>query len=212
MFDENRLQVGIVSFGYGGCASSSYQDVYTNVAAFAPWIESYANGEKCKPSVDIAIEDDAAGDDNKDDNKEDNADEETPGDEDTGVDEVEGDDAAADDEEVSDLDAFLDCFMTVYELVQSALGGGDDNAKGGNVDNDSGKGAVEEPSAIFMRNYSLTVEDGAIDTESTEVEPQEEEISNARRIARRFWNGVQGVLGDIASDIEVDGKPLIPEP
>lgn len=153
------------------------------------------------------IEDDTAGDDNKDDNKENNADADTEGDEDAGADEVEGDD----DEEVSDLDAFLDCFTTVYELVQSALGGGD-NAKGGDNNNDGGKGAVEEPSAIFMRNYTATEEDGATDTESTGTEPQEEDVSSARRIARRFWNGVQGVLGDIAGDMEVDGKPLIPEP
>ena len=79
MFDNNRLQVGIVSFGYGGCASSAYQDVYTNVASFAPWIESYANGEKCKPA-DPTVDDE---NNNKDD---------TETEDDTGTEITEGDD------------------------------------------------------------------------------------------------------------------------
>lgn len=197
-----------MSFGYGGCASSTYQDVYTNVASFAPWIESYANGEKCKPS-DVTVDD---GDDS-DPTQDDTVTEPTEGDDaGTAADELEGDDAAADDEEVSDLDVFLDCFRTVYDLVQSVLGA-QDNAKGGNnnSNNQGGKGAVTEPSAIFMRNF-INTEDGTVDTESTENEPQEDDISNARKVARRFWNGVQGILGGIAGGIEVDGEPLFPEP
>ena len=36
--DDNGVQVGIVSFGYGGCASQ-YQDVYTKVSTYSDWIQ-----------------------------------------------------------------------------------------------------------------------------------------------------------------------------
>ena len=44
--DENKTQVGVVSFGYGGCASS-YQDVYAKVSTYAEWIESEVNSTFC---------------------------------------------------------------------------------------------------------------------------------------------------------------------
>lgn len=102
------LQVGIVSFGYGGCASATYQDVYVDVAEYADWIRAYVDGENCKPSEASGL---------------------PPPTEDT------IDDAATDDEEPSDIDSLLDCFTTVIEMVNTLLGG--ENAKGNNVNNNN---------------------------------------------------------------------------
>jgi len=40
------VQVGIVSFGYGGCASE-YQDVYTKVAFYDAWIREQVEDDTC---------------------------------------------------------------------------------------------------------------------------------------------------------------------
>ena len=110
----NGLQVGIVSFGYGGCASSQYQDVYVNVAEYSEWIQAYADGEDCKPSEASGLPDSAGTETN-------------------------GDDAVSDDDAApSDFDSLLDCFTTVLDLVTTLLGG---DAKGGaNNDKDDNKG------------------------------------------------------------------------
>lgn len=49
--DANKTQVGVVSFGYGGCASE-YQDVYARVSSYVEWIDEQLTDGYCpaKPS------------------------------------------------------------------------------------------------------------------------------------------------------------------
>jgi transcription elongation factor Elf1 len=105
----NNVQVGIVSFGYGGCAADRYQDVYVNVAAYSDWIQAYVDGENCQPSSGSNVE---AGDVVTDTNN--------------------------DEDDVSDLDVLLDCFVTVYETVQYLLGSVNTNDGGDGNDNKGG--------------------------------------------------------------------------
>ena len=44
--DENKVQVGVVSFGYGGCASD-YQDVYAKVSTYVDWIREQMEDDYC---------------------------------------------------------------------------------------------------------------------------------------------------------------------
>lgn len=187
VFDNNGLQVGIVSFGYGGCASNNFQDVYVNVANFAPWIRSYVNGEECRPGEDVTTDTDVDTDTPANDGQEgDNTDFEDPVGADGTIASNETDttdaptvnaDEVESDDEASDLDALLDCFQTVLELVQNVLGltndkggkGGDN--KGGEV---GGKGVVEPASTIVMRSGTAPEE------ESNE--------GGSRGFVEQFWN------------------------
>ena len=42
--DEAGTVVGLVSFGYGGCASD-YPDVYTKVSTFSDWIQEQIDND-----------------------------------------------------------------------------------------------------------------------------------------------------------------------
>lgn len=154
VFDDYGVQVGIVSFGYGGCASAAYQDVYSNVANFAPWIANYVAGEKCKPfdgTTDVPQDDttdtntdtdtsnqDDTQDDNKDqdDGKDDGGvDAQDDGKDDGGGDadadaDTDADTTEEDDEETTDLEAILEFLTIIFEFVQGFFGF-DDAAKGG---------------------------------------------------------------------------------
>lgn len=99
--------MGIVSFGYGGCASAQYQDVYVNVAAYSDWITAYVNGASCQPSGEANV--DTAG---------------------SGTD-------PDDEEEPADVDVLLDCFTTVLDMVQGFLGGGNGKGGGNNDKDDN---------------------------------------------------------------------------
>ena len=44
--DTGKKQVGIVSFGYGGCASE-YEDVYARVSTYAEWIDAQMTDDFC---------------------------------------------------------------------------------------------------------------------------------------------------------------------
>ena len=46
VMDNDNTQVGVVSFGYGGCASD-YQDVYAKVATYIDWIDEQMDDDFC---------------------------------------------------------------------------------------------------------------------------------------------------------------------
>lgn len=153
MFDNNGLQVGIVSFGYGGCASSTYQDVYVNVATFSDWITSYVEGDNCKPATTSDSSGGGSGsgsggtttgDSDSDNTDTDNTDTGTANpdtnttDTDTGTDTTT--DSGTDQEGGTDVDAFLDCFNIVVDLMQTFLA----NGKGAAGGTDANKGDVEQ--------------------------------------------------------------------
>jgi hypothetical protein len=183
VFDANGLQVGIVSFGYGGCASNEYQDVYVNIAAFSDWIDKYALGEDCQPfegdlpdTTDTPVPTTL------------NPDTTDP---DTGT---EGEDVGEETEEPSDLDAFLDCFTTVYKLVQNLMGdggiegaldvlGGGDGAAGG--DDDGGKGAAGDETDVGGGKGADEVD-----------QDQDGGKGAGKGVVREFLDGVSNIFGD----------------
>jgi len=145
VFDNNGLQVGIVSFGYGGCASSAYQDVYVNVATFSDWIASYVEGDNCKPATTSDSSGSGSGSGSggstggttTNTTDTDNTDTDNT---DTGTDTTTDSGTDADQEGGTDVDAFLDCFNIVVDLMQTFLA----NGKGAAGGTDANKGDVEQ--------------------------------------------------------------------
>lgn len=41
------IQIGIVSFGYGGCAAPEYPDIYTKVSSYYDFIQSHIDDDSC---------------------------------------------------------------------------------------------------------------------------------------------------------------------
>ena len=165
MFDNSMLQVGIVSFGYGGCASDKYEDVYTNVASYAPWIQSYVRGANCQPYSGADDSDgDSDGQDGSDPGQQDDTTDTTTDGTDTTTDTTDTSDGTdttdtggdtdttdgtdtdiepSEEEEPTDLDVFLDCFSTVVQLVQTLMGG-QDGKRGVEDNRNDGKGGDDD--------------------------------------------------------------------
>ncbi|CAB9515508.1 Trypsin delta/gamma-like protein CG30031 [Seminavis robusta] len=174
VFDQNRVQVGIVSFGYGGCASNQYQDVYVNIANFAEWIVRHAMGDNCKP-FEGELPQPGGG----------SSSQESSGTTDTG-----GADSGTNvettpsavpapaeaEDEITELDAFLDCFSAGIQLLQVLMGGSDGKGAGaggggggggdgkGNQDDGKGKGFFRSFVDGVIEGVGDALEGGALAT------------------------------------------------
>jgi hypothetical protein len=127
--------VGIVSFGYGGCAANKFQDVYVNVATYAGWIDSMVQGENCQHAGGTDPTDTGTGPTNAPD---------TSGSGGGGTDVEPGGSG-------TNLEDWLECLSNLFEFAQSIISiyGNNNVVGGGGGGQIAGKGTKSREGGIL---------------------------------------------------------------